>query len=64
MKVIQNSHRAKAPINPSNRDYQALMHVSAAAFAFNFLIAIHFIINTWRNNGSECLKFERSQETF
>lgn len=39
------------------------MHISAVAFAFNFLISIYFIINTWRKNGSECLKFEMSQET-
>lgn len=29
------------------------MHISAVAFAFNFLISIYFIINTWRKNGSE-----------
>lgn len=40
------------------------MHISVIAFVFNFLILIYFIINTWRNNGSECLKFEMSQETF
>lgn len=39
------------------------MDINAAAFAFNFLISIYFIINTWRSNGSECLKFEMSQET-
>lgn len=64
MKVIQNFNHINVQMNPSNPcDCWALTDINAAAFAFNFLISIYFIINTWRSNGSECLKFEMSQET-